>query len=147
MSGDTEQQATRATGHCLCGSVRFRVLGPLRQPVACHCGQCRRQTGHFAANTAARRSDLCLDRDDGLRWFESSPGVHRGFCAHCGSTLFWDNRDRPYIGIAAGSLDAPTGLQLAAHIYTDDAGDYYAISDPLPQDPGKHHGVPPPGED
>jgi len=137
----------RGTGGCLCGAVRYRVTGPLRAPVACHCGQCRRQTGHFAANTATVRTNLHLEREEGLRWYESSPGVRRGFCATCGSTLFWDNRERPYIGIAAGSLDAPTGLRLAAHIFTAEAGDYYPISDGLPADPGRDHGVPPPPEE
>ena len=48
----------RQTGGCLCGAVRYRVAGPLRDVVACHCGQCRRSSGHHAAATAARRGDL-----------------------------------------------------------------------------------------
>ena len=44
----------RQTGGCLCGAVRYRVAGPLRDVVACHCAQCRRSSGHFAAATAAR---------------------------------------------------------------------------------------------
>lgn len=33
----------------------------------------------------------------------------------------------------AGSLDQPTGLRMAAHIYVEDASDYYEICDGLPR--------------
>jgi hypothetical protein len=31
------------------------------------------------------------------------------------------------VSIAAGSLDEPQGLKIAAHIFASEAGDYYAI--------------------
>jgi hypothetical protein len=37
------------------------VRGPLRPVVDCHCAQCRRTSGHFAAFTAARPQDLGLN--------------------------------------------------------------------------------------
>ena len=40
------------TGSCLCGAVRFEVHGPLRPVLACHCIQCRRQTGNYMSATA-----------------------------------------------------------------------------------------------
>ena len=41
-------------GRCLCGAVNYRVDGPLRPVVACHCGQCQRTSGHFVAATSGR---------------------------------------------------------------------------------------------
>ena len=35
------------TGSCLCGAVSFKVHGALRQTIACHCIQCRKQTGSY----------------------------------------------------------------------------------------------------
>jgi hypothetical protein len=32
-------------GSCLCGAVAFEITGPLRSVIACHCHQCRKQTG------------------------------------------------------------------------------------------------------
>lgn len=32
-----------------------------------------------------------------------------------------------------GAFDTPTGLQLARHIFVADKGDYYDITDDLPQ--------------
>jgi hypothetical protein len=123
----------RATGGCLCGAVRYEVRGPLRPIVACHCTQCRRTTGHFLAATAAREGDLHLTRGTGLKWYDSSAGARRGFCAECGSTLFWRGTGRDYLSIAAGSIDGATGLALVQHIHVADKGDYYALEDGIMQ--------------
>mgnify|MGYP000700582196 CR=1 FL=1 len=37
------------------------------------------------------------------------------------------------LAIFAGTLDAPTGLHLAGHIYCSGKGDYYEIADDLPK--------------
>jgi hypothetical protein len=121
------------TGACLCGAVRYRVSGPLRPVVACHCTQCRRMTGHFMAATAARRSDFELISRTELKWYVSSAGARRGFCGRCGSTLFWEAAGRDSISIAAGTLDGATGLATACHIFVADKGDYYELTDGVPQ--------------
>jgi hypothetical protein len=121
------------TGACLCGAVRYRVTGPLRPVVACHCTQCRRTTGHFMAATAARRSDFELISQAELKWYLSSPEARRGFCGRCGSTLFWEAAGRDSISIAAGTLDGATGLATACHIFVADKGDYYQLTDGAPQ--------------
>jgi hypothetical protein len=71
-----------------------------------------------------------------VAWFRSSPGARRGFCAICGSSLFWDGSDADRIWILAGTLDGPTGLTLKGHVQVAFKGDYYAIADGLPQAPG-----------
>ncbi len=35
------------TGSCLCGGVTFEMRGPLKAITACHCTQCRKQTGNL----------------------------------------------------------------------------------------------------
>lgn len=107
-----------ATGRCLCGAVRFAVRGPLRALVVCHCGQCRRQQGRWAAYSAAARDALHLTDAAALAWYASSPGVRRGFCARCGSTLFWDRAARPSVSIAAGALHGAARLEVTAHVHT-----------------------------
>jgi hypothetical protein len=118
--------APRATGGCLCGAVRYVVAGPLRDVVVCHCGRCRRTHGHVAAYSACARADLVVQERGALRWYEAD-GRARGFCGVCGASLFWRAEGRPTISVAAGTLDAPTGLRTVAHIFTADQGDYYAI--------------------
>ena len=126
-----------ATGSCLCGAVRYEVTGPLQDVLICHCGECRRWHGHVSATAAADKGDLQLLEQRGLRWIKSPRSdaeARRGFCCECGSSLFWDAPGLETISIAAGTLDAPTGLHVASHWYVSGAGDYYEIpEDGLPQ--------------
>lgn len=121
------------SGGCLCGAVRYEVRGALRPIIMCHCTQCRRMTGHFMAATAARHADFRVVTDGGLKWFAASQEAQRGFCAHCGSTLFWQGVGRDYLSIAAGTLDDSSGLEVAGHIFVADKGSYYEIDDGTPQ--------------
>jgi hypothetical protein len=118
------------TGGCACGAVRYRADGPFRPVVMCHCETCRRTSGHFAAATATPREAVVVEGE--VRWYRSSASGRRGFCPACGSQLFWDGApDR--LSIFAGSLDLPTGLAAAGHIFCAEKGDYYEIADDLPQ--------------
>lgn len=123
------------TGSCLCRAVTFTVSAPLGQPDACHCRQCRKQSGHYWASTDIPRAALVIEGEDKLRWFQSSQMVRRGFCNICGAFLFWDPPARDKIAVAMGAFDGPTGTQLRHHIFVADKGEYYEIADGLPQNP------------
>ena len=109
--------------------------------VDCHCTQCRLTSGHFAAFTATRPQDLILTGSVGLRWYRSSSTARRGFCGDCGSSLFWEPASGERISIAAGTLDLPTGLETVAHVFVEDSGDYYTISDDLTRRADGNHGI------
>jgi hypothetical protein len=117
----------------LCGAVRFAVDGALKPPDACHCSQCRRQSGHVWASTNVPRAALKLQGADKVTWYQSSEKVRRGFCSICGSALFWDPTGHDFIAVAMGALDKPTDVHLEKHIFVVDKGDYYDIADGLPQ--------------
>lgn len=119
-------------GRCLCGAIQFETSGALSPPHACHCTMCRGQSGHFVVATEAAKADMTLSGTDNLIWFQSSDWARRGFCRICGSALFWDDGGES-LSINAGTLDPPTGLTLARHIYVDEKSDYYNISDDLPK--------------
>jgi hypothetical protein len=113
--------------------VRFRVDGDLPPPDACHCRQCRKHSGHFFASTDVPRSAVTVAGSEHVSWFRSSAKARRGFCAICGSSLFWDPFDRDWIGLAMGAFDLPTATRLGIHVHVADKGDYYEIADGLPQ--------------
>ena len=124
------------SGACLCGEVRIEILErPNHAPEACHCKQCRKQSGHVLAAVNVKRDSLRVHGNDKVTWYKSSDQVERGFCSICGSTLFW----RPtidgyqYTAVAMGVLEAPTGMKLSKHTFVGDKGDYYELADGLPQ--------------
>ena len=90
-------------------------------------------SGHFYAATAVPQDRFELLLDDGLEWYQSSGTSRRGFCKFCGSSLFFHHGDDEPIGIAAGAFDGDAALELAAHIYVDEAGGYYEIKDSCAQ--------------
>jgi hypothetical protein len=122
-------------GSCLCGAIRFEVAGELPPPDACHCTSCRRQSGHVWASSDVPRAAVTIRGEENVTWYRSSEKVRRGFCATCGSVLFFDPPPtRDWIAIAMGAFEPPTGTRLAKHIFTADKGDYYDIADGVPQE-------------
>ncbi len=122
------------TGSCLCGAVTFAIEGDLASPDACHCSQCRKQSGHVWASTNVPEDRIAISGADNLTWYQASEKIRRGFCKICGSYLFWDPMGQPRLAVAMGAIDAPTGTKLGIHIFTTDKGDYYDIADGVPQE-------------
>ena len=126
-------------GSCLCGAVSFEVARALdHQPEACHCSQCRKQTSLVFVGVNLRLKDMTVHCSDYFTWYSSSEKVQRGFCSVCGSALFWNPTIEGYefISIGMGAFEPPTGVRLAKHTFVGDKGDYYEITDGLPQSPG-----------
>lgn len=121
------------TGSCLCGAVVFEITGELRASVACHCTQCRKTSGHYWSATQVPTAQLSITKDEGLKWYQSSQTARRGFCQHCGSSLFWQMDGEGATSIGTGTLDGATGVRTSKHIFVKDKGDYYEIKDDLPQ--------------
>ena len=117
------------SGSCNCGAVRFTARGRLRDIIFCHCGQCRRQGGHFYAATNVADRDLEVTGEDNLTWYQSSDVAQRGFCRHCGSALFWKEDDADDISVLAGAFDQPSSLMMGCHIFCDDKADFYDLPD------------------
>jgi hypothetical protein len=123
-------------GGCLCGGVRYRVSGWLRDIVACYCTQCARTSGNFVAATSAPLSQLSFDAKETLTWYRSSQAAERGFCRRCGGNLFWRRLGSETISIMAGTLEPPTHLRITRHIFVASKPDYFEINDQAPQHEG-----------
>ena len=65
---------------CLCGGVQLKTKGPLRHVSNCHCKQCMKTHGNFAAYTATPEKDVKFLKKRTLKWFRSSKKAKRGFC-------------------------------------------------------------------
>ena len=120
-------------GSCDCQGVVFELIGELRDVVFCHCSQCRKTSGHYWAATQVPKVNLNLIKATSLSWYDSSDKARRGFCSVCGSSMFYERKGIDKISVSAGSLEIPTSLDRMRHIYVASKGDYYGISDDLPQ--------------
>ena len=120
-------------GSCLCGTVSFTVDGDLPKGTACHCSMCRKASGNYEAGVDVEKSAVTISGEENITWFRSSEKARRGFCATCGSPLFFDMLGGERIGLNLGAFDGPTGVKVSEHIYVADKGDYYDLLDGAPQ--------------
>lgn len=123
-------------GSCLCGAITLEVEGNLSPVEACHCTKCRKWSGHVGVSVEVPRDMLTIHGVEHLGWFHSSEKARRGFCSTCGTSLFFDPLDKEkhnWIAIAMGAFDTPTETKMALHIFVAEKGDYYEITDGLPQ--------------
>ncbi len=122
-------------GSCLCGAISFKVKGPLPKPDACHCHKCRKFSGHFFVSSDVPRAQVEITGQEKITWFQSSEKVRRGFCSICGSSLFFDPLFKDWTAVALGAFDQDTNTTIEKHIFTANKGDYYELTDGLPQHP------------
>jgi len=130
----TDKSEALAEGSCLCGAVRYTVHAPIHPEVRpCHCTQCRKQSGHFAAYVQVTSKDgVAIHGEENVVWYRASDTAKRGFCKVCGSQLFWVPDDSDKFDVSGGTLDRHPPLHVSEHIFVADKGDYYEINDAVP---------------
>ena len=74
---------------CLCGGIQLRTHGYHRGVKNCHCIQCMKTHGHYAAYTNVQEQNVRFLKKKTLKWFRSSKRAKRGFCRKCGASLFF----------------------------------------------------------
>lgn len=100
------------SGGCQCGAIRFRTTELLDNAHICHCRMCQKAAGnYFAALVSSPKAKLTWTRGTPAR-FQSSADVERGFCAQCGTPLFYDPLHSQDIGLMIGAFDRPQDIEL-----------------------------------
>lgn len=127
------KDVTERRGGCLCGAVRYRVIGDVGQPMACHCHMCRRYHGALGVFIGSTRDAVELQGADQVHWTRSSAEAERGSCRVCGSKLFWRSLAGAGMDVTVGSLDRSDDLPLRGHIWVEHRGDYEDFTDHLPK--------------
>ena len=101
------------TGGCQCGAVRFRATQLRDNPHLCYCRMCQKATGNlFAALVGVLHEHLTWTRGTPAT-FRSSAHVERGFCARCGTSLFYRNLEGPHVSMSIGAFDTPHRIPIA----------------------------------
>lgn len=123
-----------ASGGCLCGAVRYRVSAAPQATSLCHCESCRRATGGPSLAWAIFAEGDVEITSGALASYPSSPGVERGFCARCGTSLTYARANRPGLfDVTTASLDEPEAFPPAKEIWTEERLSWVAASPALPQ--------------
>lgn len=123
---------TKILGSCLCRGVRFQINGPLTGAPNCHCSMCRKAHGSaFRSRARVEAKDFeFLLGENLVKFYESSPGTHRGFCSVCGSPIFsrFDD-DKSTYGLPLGALDTDPGVKPEFHVFVSGKASWHEISD------------------
>ncbi len=101
------QIQTQISGGCQCGAVRYRASAVTDTSHICHCRMCQKAVGNFfAALFGVPKHALTWTRGQPAT-FMSSEHVARGFCAQCGTPLFYEYMLGDDLALTTGSLDDP----------------------------------------
>lgn len=121
------------TGHCLCGTVRWRAAGIPINVNYCHCEMCRRGSGApVVAWATFPIKDVSFSSEPA--WRRSSDHARRAFCAACGSALAWHGDRHPdLLDLTVGTADNPDALGSREHLWTESAVRWLQIKDELPR--------------
>ena len=112
---------------CLCGGIKLKTKGNHRDIQNCHCIQCMKTHGNYAAYTSIKEENIKFIKKVTLKWFRSSKRAKRGFCNKCGASIFFKVIGTKNISIAAGMFDGPIKLKTIMNIFTKDKLDYYKL--------------------
>ena len=124
------------TGGCQCGAVRYRALTRPESPHLCFCRMCQKAAGnYFVALGSVANEDFQLTRGTPA-WFASSDLVQRGFCAQCGTPLFYQGIGGGHISILLGSLDDPETVAPEWQSDVDGKTSWFSALDTLPESIG-----------
>lgn len=126
---------TLLEGGCNCRAIRYRMSEMPMTVLACHCENCRRQSGAAFSINLVMKADAveitgtCKTYEDTDT--ESGNPVYRDFCGDCGSPIRSRAKTSASIAvIKAGTLDNPSPFEPALHIWTCTKLDWVTI----PQD-------------
>jgi len=126
------------SGGCRCGAIRYTCAAEPMFAAHCHCRDCQYASGGAGATVViVPRDALTIDGTPTTHALtaESGAPVRRQFCANCGSPLFSEGANAAVVAIKAASLDDPAWVVPQAHIWTDSAPPWAALSDDLPKFP------------
>lgn len=123
-------------GSCLCGEVRFEIVGDFEQFFLCHCGRCRKDTGSaHAANLFSSTAKLnWLSGQAKIKTFQVPSSRHvKSFCAACGSAVPNVQMNGTLLIVPAGSLDSPIEIRPDAHIFVASSANWDRHLEDIPK--------------
>lgn len=104
-------------GGCFCGAVRYRIDGAPTYAGNCHCRDCQHAIGAPVVTwIGAAYENFHITKGE-VSTCETSPGIKRGFCGRCGTSLTFGGEGWNDLGITAASLDEPGTITPESNVY------------------------------
>ncbi len=124
-------------GGCLCGDVRYEVSGSSLWKSICYCESCTRAAGAPATAWAGFEKSKFRLLKGRIEIYESSPGVLRGFCRRCGTSLTYQKDPKALEGalddlyVLTRTLDDPSAYPPDEHVHYRERVSWLNIDDEL----------------
>ncbi len=121
-------------GRCFCRAISYEFTGAPKWAAHCHCESCRRATSSPMTTFIGVPRSAFRFTKGAPRYYHSSPGVKRGFCADCGSQLTYEIDRRPEdIDVYALTLDNPAQVRPSGHVFIAEQVPWFEVLDELPR--------------
>ena len=132
----------RFKGGCYCGTVRYEIVGLPTWSAHCHCRSCQLALGGgFVTWAKVAAADFAVTKGE-VKQCEKSPGIKRGFCGDCGTTLTYAAEQvvdgQNWLADAwfsATTLDDPAIAEPKTHVYVSHQQPWIKLADDLPTFP------------
>ena len=133
MSNELDAAAGELTGGCLCGAIRYRVIGTPFHRTVCHCSICRRSSGApMVAWFSVKPADFEITAGRPNE-FRSSEHAVRSHCLRCGTQLTFKVDGLDEIDVTVCSLDQPAAVAPDDHTYVSSRLPWVQLGDDLPR--------------
>ena len=125
-------------GGCICGAIRYKVVGQPFRTVVCHCAFCQRRTGSaFFLSVWFNEKDVQISGET-LRSYEhrsdeSNRWLRLQFCSTCGCAVTHTAEWLPGArAIAGGTFDDRDWFKIERHIWIRSAQKWVIVPPDVP---------------
>lgn len=122
----SEEPVTRQ-GACVCGAVRMRARARSAIGV-CHCSICR-QWGGGPLFAVECEGDVRFEGDEHISVYSSSAWAERGFCARCGTHLFYRLKEETHYALPLWLFGEGEDWRFEEQIFVDEKPAFYSFSE------------------
>ena len=124
-------------GSCLCKAVTYEADAIDGSIWDCLCQTCRKAhaADHNTAARVKREHFRVTSGAEALSAFESTPGKLRHFCSKCGSHIYAERPELPFVVLRAATLDDDPGIKPEMRVWCSHAAPWTQTAPDIPPYP------------
>lgn len=114
-------------GRCACGMVVVDAKTASESVGACHCGTCRKISGGSPYMAVDCGTEVNFKGSENISVYNSSEWAERGFCAKCGTQLFYRLKQNGQHMLSSG-LFASCDFNFDHQVFIEEKPAYYEFA-------------------